>query len=476
MTPFSRTNSSILPKRANLLCVITIILLLILMTSGCAIFTINTMQNHPFDQNDPQKTRASVAVADKDLYNGKFIGIALSGGGSRAANFSAAVMLELDAKLKVLGKTTAISSVSGSSLTAAYYGLYAEDRRRWQQDEIRTQLKKDFEARWLGRWFLPQNALLYWITNFSRSDIMKEVLDSNLFEGHTFADMGNAQPRILINATSISRGEQFVFSEEMFAEKLKSKIGNYPVANAVMASSAFPGAFHDMTLYNFSRGQNAHEKDYAHLIDGGSFDNLGVTTLLDMVDQLQNESKSSARCFLFVVDAYPYRIEPKHLHDADSRSFIDYFVDSNIADSSEALLTVRRNDLLYQLNADGWEDDQRVSPFHIKQDERESIELDYGTVVKCGVWHISLERLLSTDFQNYAMQAGVSAEKIKELAVIVNSIPTRYKLTGKDKDGKDITPDKLQEYLFNAAEYLINYDKDKEGMPMLEQVRAWLNQ
>ena len=74
-------------------------------------------------------------------------------------------------------------------------------------DEVRAQLTKDFEIRWFGRWFLPQNLVAYWFTNFNRSDIMKEVFDNNLFEHKTFGDMGSGLPRILINADDVDGRE-----------------------------------------------------------------------------------------------------------------------------------------------------------------------------------------------------------------------------------------------------------------------------
>ncbi|MDB5322985.1 MAG: uncharacterized protein JWN40_4616, partial [Phycisphaerales bacterium] len=60
--------------------------------------------------------------------DGWFVGLAISGGGSRSANFSAAVMFELQ-RLGLLEKVDAISSVSGGSMTAAYYCLSAD--RDW---------------------------------------------------------------------------------------------------------------------------------------------------------------------------------------------------------------------------------------------------------------------------------------------------------------------------------------------------------
>ena len=46
-----------------------------------------------------------------------------------------------------------------------------------------------------------------------------------------------------------------------------------------MASGAFPGAFHNVTLVDFSRPDR-----YQHLFDGGPSDNLGVHTLLRVID------------------------------------------------------------------------------------------------------------------------------------------------------------------------------------------------
>jgi hypothetical protein len=62
------------------------------------------------------------------LKRGVFVGVAISGGGSRAANFGAAMLEELDA-LGLLDQATAISGVSGGSLPAAYYSLHWKEWR-----------------------------------------------------------------------------------------------------------------------------------------------------------------------------------------------------------------------------------------------------------------------------------------------------------------------------------------------------------
>ena len=69
-----------------------------------------------------QSTHANYKVWDRDPHDGMFVGLALSGGGSRAATFSSAVMLELK-KRGILQHVDFISSVSGGSLPAASYAL-----------------------------------------------------------------------------------------------------------------------------------------------------------------------------------------------------------------------------------------------------------------------------------------------------------------------------------------------------------------
>lgn len=369
-------------------------MVLAVVNSGCSFFTIDTMKNqYCADGTIPLETRASEDVSYNDLSKGVFVGVAMSGGGSRAGNFSAAVLLELD-KLGLLEHVTAISSVSGSSLTAAYYGLYGNDKQRWTVQEVRKRLLTDFEARWIGRWFLPYNAGRYWMSNFTRSDIMEQVLDNNLFDGKTFSAMPSVGPRILINATSLTTGRRFVFSDETF-DAMKSRLDTFPVSHAVMASSAFPGAFHDVTLKDYHISTQGH---YEHLFDGGPSDNLGVNTLLDLVRGLYQAGpgeKTPDGCMLFVVDAHNYQEVPEHVLDADTRSFFDFFVDTNIMAASDALLSSRREDVLKEVKIGVNEID--INPykdfsFKIFPEKKDSPE------AACKVWHISFQRLASPGF------------------------------------------------------------------------------
>ena len=64
--------------------------------------------------------------------DGKKIGLALSGGGYRAAAYHIGTLRALR-KLGILDKVDVISSVSGGSITAAYYALNKDNFDEFEQ-------------------------------------------------------------------------------------------------------------------------------------------------------------------------------------------------------------------------------------------------------------------------------------------------------------------------------------------------------
>src|SRR6266571_4569467 len=99
--------------------------------SGCT--TLNSYTNDPLGlrPSAPGAGRASLAVSG-DRGNPKvLVMLAISGGGSRAAYFSAAVMLKLQKlfpERDLLREVDVLSSVSGGSMTAAYYAISKDAR------------------------------------------------------------------------------------------------------------------------------------------------------------------------------------------------------------------------------------------------------------------------------------------------------------------------------------------------------------
>src|SRR5690349_8668755 len=75
----------------------------------------------------PVPRAATEWVADKP----QFVGLAISGGGSRSANFGMAALAELDT-LGVLQHVDAVSAVSGGSIPSAYFALHG-DQPGWAE-------------------------------------------------------------------------------------------------------------------------------------------------------------------------------------------------------------------------------------------------------------------------------------------------------------------------------------------------------
>jgi predicted acylesterase/phospholipase RssA len=264
------------------------------------------------DVTPPQSMQTSGSVSDRQIRpttgvsnpltgeltdsDGYFVGLALSGGGSRASNFSAACMFELE-RIGMLQKVDYISSVSGGSLTAAYYCL---NRQGWNPKTVQEKMTHEFATDMLLQQLSPFVILGEIFTDLDRSDLLAKTLRENLYTVNgkelTYADLLPDRPRLLINATDLQSGRRFVFCNSTF-DRINSDLKKYPIAYAVAASSSVPVVLHQVTLRDFS----TEFKQYRHLIDGGVTDNLGVETLLETF-RAQEEAAAAAH----LPDPYPH--------------------------------------------------------------------------------------------------------------------------------------------------------------------------
>lgn len=243
-----------------------------------------------------------------------------SGGGTRAAALAYGVLKELAAttvsvggdEVRLLDEIDMISSVSGGSFTAAYYGLHGD------------KIFDDFEEVFLKRNVDRDLALgfvrpLIWMrmlfTNYDRADWAEHVYDEHVFHGATFADLLESKgPIIRINATDLAAGHPFTFVQPQF-DIMCSDLTPLSVSRAVLASSSVPVVFAPTVIENYAGtcgyteseemkdaladryksrrryrlakeeadylDRDAHK--YVYLIDGGVSDNLGVRGFLDQV-------------------------------------------------------------------------------------------------------------------------------------------------------------------------------------------------
>jgi predicted acylesterase/phospholipase RssA len=209
--------------------------------------------------------------------NGYFVGLAISGGGSRSANFAAACMFQLQ-RLGFLRNVQCISCVSGGSLTATYYCCCKDSE--WNPQNVQEKLSGQFESTVIDKILLPWNFLGLLLGTVNRSDMLADEFQNALFTRNgralTFADLRPDRPRLLINSTDMQSGRYFLFDNSDF-DQLNSNLNRYPLAYAVMASSAIPAILEPVTLRDWSTSF----PQYQHLVDGAVVDNLGVQTLVN---------------------------------------------------------------------------------------------------------------------------------------------------------------------------------------------------
>jgi NTE family protein len=222
---------------------------------GCARFPVNP----PLDHVDTSRGYGfqNLAPGEKNT-DDIFIIVSLSGGGTRAASLAYGVLQTLrtirieQGDKTLLDEVDAITAVSTSSVAAAYYGLFGEEDffSNFKDEFLYRKIQRALILRTLSPWHWPR----LWSPYFGRSDLAEEYLDRRLFRGHTYGDMLKRRPFIVLNATDMSLGAQFSFTQAHF-DQLCSDLSEVRISRAVTASLAFSVAFTPLTLKNYSNSQ-----------------------------------------------------------------------------------------------------------------------------------------------------------------------------------------------------------------------------
>ncbi len=315
----------------------------------------------------PQVTRLEKATADPGCVTpasqrDAVVGVAFSGGGSRAAIFGAAG-LEALGRLRapqggsVLEQVSYLSSVSGGGLAASYYALNKPVRETpvLGPDGTMTQAYQSFFADFNAK--LAQNfqsALIrrqlgqfrFIFNSALAAQSLEEILEERLVGPATLGDLGVRErrgdsPRVIFNATLYNNGRRLMFTtlppdaaQYDFVADLQRSLTKrgitrpvpeivkkrwwpllpvspleleidpcfVPVSMAVTASAAFPPLVGPIT---FTVGD---ELDYWHAGDGGLYENLGLETLMFLfLKQLQDHQARRALILSFN-SSYPFSV------------------------------------------------------------------------------------------------------------------------------------------------------------------------
>lgn len=277
----------------------------------------------------------------------QLVGLALSGGGSRASVFSAAVM-EVLWEHGYIDLVTHLSSVSGGSFAAAYFAANlpecdlldstADQTACWRNFfadfklAMRSHFRKAMAGRQMSRFRLASNTRL--------AISLQETIDDQFLGGMTFGDLaaknasmvdaGLYPPVLLVNATSYDNGRRLVFSNMCLSEQppgaasdadrnplddpalrghgIAPPTCDQPVPQdmslslAVTTSAAFPGYVGPITI-EVPATCDGEGLEYWHLADGGLTDNSGVDTIEEVIlRQLRAEPRILERALILSVN------------------------------------------------------------------------------------------------------------------------------------------------------------------------------
>jgi predicted acylesterase/phospholipase RssA len=306
------------------------------------------------------------------------VGLAVSGGGSRAATFTASVLEELARQIKLSDSArnrsfveyiNYISSVSGGSLATAYYGLNKPERNLpvLQGDGLsepyaqffRT-FRADMEKSYEGSLFAAPFA-----DATKHAVDLSESWDKSLFHDATFSDLYKREqrgdsPKLILNGTSWDSGRRFVFTtlpESEFSfdftnevlkdlnnrggaaedmselrkqaqtdfnrfrpitfEEIKADQRNIHVSVAVAGSSSVPAIIGPVMF----RVQGSGKK--YHIGDGGLFDNQGIESIAQIffkkLSEPATDGRTRRKALIVVIDAsYPFMANDEELSKANS--------------------------------------------------------------------------------------------------------------------------------------------------------------
>lgn len=325
-----------------------------LMMASCATRTKSPTLGASWPETEPKMDMRRYECVQRrpGQRNDVAVAVAISGGGMRAANFAAGVLVALERvpvrgcdgrESNLLREVDYFSTASGGGLAAASYLMHLAEYKRLHPDDAagarfsfadggkseanaahggrswREALARNYQAS-LVRALL--NPFLRGSTN--RGDVLERRLGESVvgeIDGRTptlgdvFVPPGTT-PRLpywVANATVYENGAIFPFTPDMLEkygiteychdEKYRPLQSSFdmPLSVGLKASASFPVAIPTSNLKSKMDRQNST----LHLMDGGVADNLGLISALRLLNQDPAQKK-----VLIVIDAYNGMQEP----------------------------------------------------------------------------------------------------------------------------------------------------------------------
>jgi len=244
----------------------------------------------------PRATKCCTVARRPSSYTSRVqdVGLALSGGGSRAAAFHRGTLHALH-EIGIADRLRSVSTVSGGSIFGAAW--MAARARGVSDHDFLTRMKEILSRGFLAPALFNVRALKILWPTFSRTHRLAETFDEILSGGVPLSKLPES-PVLILNTAVLNHGQVGRFSRGGFScqDVGAGQDGHYPehslhpsvtLGFATAASAAFPFGLPPVKLHPKKIGNGSVEftgqltgHPYLLITDGGVLENLGVQTLL----------------------------------------------------------------------------------------------------------------------------------------------------------------------------------------------------
>ncbi|MCB9082373.1 MAG: patatin-like phospholipase family protein [Lewinellaceae bacterium] len=318
------------------------------------------------------------------------VGMCISGGGSRAANFGVGVMLGLEQigvanGQNALDQVDYLSTVSGGGfaggalINARYEHAYFERTTPFYfRDYVYQEVKKDLSVSYVRPILFSSINPLLLFTPIDDGDALERAIDNHVLGykrrrggsirlGDMFVAASDTTHRVTLpyhitNSSVVSTMSIFPFTPDVlsdyyidgYSHRMRRFYSDgtfdpfrVPLAVGIKASGSFPVLISNTTL----RSRYHPNRKFLHIIDGAMTDNLGFYTAVDILRQ-----DAAPRKILFIVDAD--NVGNISTFSKRERSIWSLKIAAKLPGSG---LTARRSILVNEL--ENLEKDQGIFPF-----------------------------------------------------------------------------------------------------------------
>lgn len=243
--------------------------------------------------------------------------VAAEGGGIRALNWTAETLIRLDSIIPGFSRHVyALSGVSGGGVGAVFYAAFLRDvaelDRTHRFEQFRNVIRDDYLSAVSSALLFPESIQRLvpvpvpalerakwledsWAGSY-RTNLEVSTLDSSLTQLYqTRAGYNYNLPSLLLNGTLAESGQKAITSnlqlDPRYFKNVVSTLDvlgtDVPLKTAASLCSRFPIVTNGGLIQKDTLVGNGHRQRYGgHIVDGGYFDNSGVETCIQMLNNL----------------------------------------------------------------------------------------------------------------------------------------------------------------------------------------------